>query len=165
MRLLFLALMACACLGACASKITLTEHQSRLAAQLSPQDAEAIVRRVFARTNDQSGLFGSSAAAFMTNPEILQIESSVVHYRASATPGAPEGASGVAAPVFKFDLRNLENIRVVSRSAVNPVLIRSRDGVQFALRATDGTLVNVDVKREYADELVAVSKYYSPNAL
>ena len=164
MRPLFLALIACTCLGACASKVTLTDHQSRLAAQLSQQDAEAIVKRVFARSDDQAGLFASSAAAFMTNPEILRVESSIVQYGAGSTPGAAHRDTASAAQIFKLDLRDLESIRVVSRSAVNPLLIRSRDGVQFALRTTDGTLVNVDVKREYADQLIAVAKYYSPSA-
>jgi uncharacterized protein YceK len=165
MRLIFSALIACACLSGCASKVVVTDDQSRLAAKLTQQDAEAIVKRVFARTEEQSGLFGSSAAAFMMNPDILKIESSIVHYAESAKPGVIKDPSDSAPPVFQFDLRKLESIRVVSKAAVNPLLIRSRDGVQLALRATDGTLVNVDVKREYADQLIAVAKYYSPDAL
>lgn len=159
------------CLAGCASPVHMTTQQTRLAAQLNQAQAEQIIEKIFAQTDEQSGLLSSNGSLHISRPKILKIESGVVYfadYTSTLTFDLwryrmlreEQGSS-----LFKFDMRELESIRIVNRKAINQELLRSTDGVQFALQGSNKTFINLDVKKEYADEVIAVAKYYAPHAL
>jgi hypothetical protein len=145
---------------------------------LSESDANKIIEKAFRRTESQSGLFSSNGSPFITNPKVLEIKNGVVIFAdydehlsgVNVKPSLVPGSVNVTVKwdhtieTFKLDIKKIKKIRFVSSSMFAKGYITSINGTQFGLFGDNGTFVNIDVQKEYTDDLVAAVKFYSPSA-
>ncbi|WP_237060273.1 hypothetical protein [Microbulbifer sediminum] len=169
-------LLAALVIQGCAARLAMTEQQEAILSGLTPAEADKSIVRLFTRTDEQSGLFSSNGSPFMSNPQVLEIKDGKVVYSDFEEHVAGINTRSLAGTVdvdidydhtvekFSLDFRKIKKISIVSPGVLDQSMLNSDEGVQLGLHANDGVFVNIDIKKEYMDQAIAVVKFYNADA-
>lgn len=176
MRKIYL-LLAIAVLAGCASNspLIMTSSQKSLLSSMTAAKADKILLQITPRTKAQSGVYGNSIDLVMKS-QVLKAKNGKVNYRhykdyitkelnAELEAMKSLGLEQEDHDYYTYDFKKIKSIEIISTKWLNEGIVTSKNGTQFIVKFDNGQHTYFDVRKSYADKLVVVGKFFSPNAV
>jgi len=179
MQIKYLLLAISVLLTGCATTLEITPLQKQMTSNLNATEADASIKRLFTKTDKHSGLIGTSQTgpAYASDPRLEKVDNGFIHYsdydwkvtnvqtntviysnNANVNTGVSIGRSS-SRKAYKLDLRDVGKIRLVEL----PPSISSPDKQIISLHEWF-TVLTIEVSKEEINEVIALLKFYNPDA-